>query len=110
MYTKLGRRPTLEELDNYINSLSYDELSGKESKINGYGQHSINQEQNEINQIQQLSGGKKRTDQMTERYQELQRRAKQQALIHVADNDQETDMTNLAKEGLKIRFTNKLHK
>lgn len=72
-------------MDAYIEQYDEARLRGQVRSVNGYGTHSV-KEQPEMAPVKE-------------------------ALIHVADNDQETDMTNLARKGIKLsRFKSKLHK
>lgn len=91
----LGRIPTLKEMDEYINSLPLGTLERVESGMNGYGKHSIEQ-------------------QRKQRYNtpswwvdvEAEAQKKRDALIHVADNneqEQQIDGNQLARWGGVIK-------
>ena len=78
LYEQLGRRPTVDELDEYIKNYDNDTLMWHVDDENGYGQHSA-------------------------RYQTDADLVKD-ALIHVADNDTFLIDPNLAASGGKIHI------
>ena len=91
---QLGRVPTLEEVDAYINNLPLGTLERVEHGVNAYGQHSINEQRDNRSNMFPTSG--------IENVSETERN-KRDALIHVADNSEPIDITSLGRNGMKIK-------
>ena len=96
LYDKLGRVPTLDETDEYLRNYDKDhilKLWDVVTDTNGYGHEANKNRYNDIHENETMDEEKK----------SYWDNALLDALIHVANNNQKPDMTNVAKQGGVIK-------